>query len=118
MLHRKRRWGVTPCGDTGELAAKLREQSWTLCTAFKTAGGTVWANDSTSEDALQEYGVLRRTEGGGWRQVETITVSWCDQKKLCGYITQADAGVFDDRTLARVRPERLEEPHAPCPLCA
>ena len=119
MLHTKRRWGIARCEDTGELAAKLTEQTWTLCSAFQTAGGTIWANDSTCEDALQEYGVLRQAEDGAWRQVESITVSWCGHDKLRVYIDQADAGGFDaERTLDRIAPERIEALHDTCDLCA
>ena len=118
MLHTKRRWGIAPCEDADELAAKLTEHTWTLCSAFRTAHGTVWVNDSTCEDALQEYGVLRRDEDGTWRQVETITVSWCGREKLRFYIDQADAGAFDASALDQVQAERLEDPHATCALCA
>jgi len=118
MLHTKRRWGIARCEDAGELAGKLTEQTWTLCSAFRTAGGTIWANDSTCEGAIQEYGVLRRDEDGAWRQVESITVSWFGRDELRSYIGQADAGDLDTRpTLDRIAGERLEEPHDTCDLC-
>lgn len=117
MLHTKRRWGVAPCNDADDLAAKLTEQNWTLCSAFRTVHGTVWANDSTCADALQEYGVLRKTADGGWQQVESITVSWCDRDKLRSYIDRADGGEFDAENLAQVPLERLEEPHEACHFC-
>ena len=118
MLHTRRRWGVAPCEDADELAAKLADQTRTLRSAFRTARGTIWANDSTCEDALQEYGVLRQTEDGTWCQVESITVSWCDREKLRGYIDQADAGAFDGQRLARLGAERFQGPHKTCHLCA
>lgn len=118
MLHTKRRWGVARCEDTGELADKLTEQTWTLCSAFRTAGGTILANDSIREDGLQEYGVLRQDEDGAWRQVESITVSWFGRDQLRLYIDQADAGDLDARPiLDRIAGERLEEPHDTCDLC-
>ena len=120
MMHQRRVWGVSPCADPDELARKLTDHSWTLCTAFETAVGTVWANDSTREGALQEYGILRRLSPGGaqdWRQVETITVSWCTAEKLRGYIDQADAGAFDQGNFGTIADRQIELEHAPCPRC-
>ncbi len=118
MLHRTRIWGVAPCEDIHDLARKLTDQTWTLCAAFQTAGGTIWANDSTNENALQEYAVLR-PEGRDWHQVETITVSWCKPAKLREYIRQADEGAFDQQTaFGSISGDRLERRHERCPLCA
>lgn len=41
MMHRRRVWGVAQVADPDELARKLIEESWTLCTAFQTAAGTI-----------------------------------------------------------------------------
>ena len=116
MLHTKRIWGVVPCEDAEELALKLTEQTWTLCSAFRTAGGTIWVNDSTTEDALQEYAVLRRGDGGGWDQVETITVSWCSPAKLRADIERADADGFTEQ-LGKVAGHQVQENHERCALC-
>jgi len=117
MLHTSRRWGVHLIDDQEELASNLAENDWTLCSAFRTSKGTIWVNDSTSGGALQEYGVLRPLDGGGWRQVESITVSWCDLEKMRSYIEEADAGKWDGDGYGEVSSERLEEPHATCHLC-
>jgi hypothetical protein len=75
-------------------------------------------NDSITEDSAQEYGVLR-PDGNGYRQVESITVSWCDAERLGAYIEQADRGDFDQEfRLGHVAAPRIERDHAPCPLCA
>ena len=116
MWHTTRIWDVSPAEDPEELAGKLAQQTWCLCSAFETEAGTIWANDSTSPDGLQEFAVLR-PEAESWRQVETITVSWCTAAKLAGYIGQADAGVFDDNALGRISPDQLERTHERCPHC-
>ena len=117
MLHKSRVWGVALCEDQEELAQKLVDGNWVLCTAFRSAKGTIWANDATSEDSLQEYGVLRQNEQGQWRQVESITVDWCDLEKMKQYVEQADAGVFDEDGYCEVGAERFQEDHPSCQLC-
>ncbi len=93
------------------------EYGWTLCPAFRTSKGTLWVNDSTSADALQEFGVLRQLDGGDWHQVESITVSWCDLEKMRLYLDQADAGEWDGDAYSKISAERLEQPHGTCHLC-
>jgi len=116
MLHQLRKWGVSPCEELEELAHQLTRHTWTLCTAFRTAKGTIWANDSTSPDHHQEYGVLRRVERS-WHQVESITVSWCDQESMLEYLERADQGDFDGTSYGEVSPEQLEANHRSCHLC-
>ena len=75
-------------------------------------------DDSTCEDAIQEYGVLRQAEDGTWRQVESITVSWCGLDKLRYYIDYADAAGFDreatlDERVQAVAFRRPEQSLAP-----
>lgn len=118
VMHERRRWGVTAC-TREELAQNLQAYSWTLCTAFQTPGGTIWANDSTCEDALQEYAVLRILDGA-WRQVESITVSWCELPVLLQYADEADRGLWDASAFscAAVSPQQLEAVgHGSCILC-
>ena len=121
MLHHTRRWEVNAVEDPGELVDKLHEHNWCLCTAFETSAGTIWANDSTGPgpEILQEYAVLR-PEGDRYRQVETITVSWCSEDNLFSYLQAADRGEFDGQTLGTVNPEQLQinDEHTPCPHCA
>jgi len=90
MLHTTRKWGVSPC-EPEELVTKLKDYTWTLCSAFQTPAGTIWANDSTSPDAIQEYAVLRPDGEGDFKQIETITVDWCKATKLQNYIEEYDA---------------------------
>ena len=85
---------VSRCEDAAEQAEKLEQHTWCLCSAFETAAGTLWANDATSPDGAQEFAVLR-PDSAGWRQVESITVSWCDAAKIASYVRLADDGEFD-----------------------
>lgn len=121
MMHTKRVWGVVPAEDPQDLATKLTEMSWTLCSAFETAAGTIWVNDSTNPDALQEYGVLRSRPGPDgsqvWQQVESITVTWCSQEKLRSYIEEADTGLYDEEDYGTVTERQLDRDHRPCPHC-
>ena len=50
----------------------------------------LWLNDSTSPDAVQEYAVVRCpvSPDGEYRQVESITVGWCNRQELLNYIRQ------------------------------
>lgn len=117
-MHRRRIWGLgQPEGDAAELARKLSEHSWCLCTGFETAAGTIWVNDATSPDGAQEYGVLRR-QGDRYAQVESITISWCERDEIERFIREADEGGFDgDLELGTVDLEQLERDHQPCGLC-
>jgi hypothetical protein len=117
-MHRKRSWGVAR-KSREELAELLTSMTWTLCTAFQTEGGTVWANDATSEDGAGEYALLRFLDVK-WCQVDSITASWCSAEKLRLIAEQADRGEFDglDYRYGTVEAARLEFEHKPCRHCA
>lgn len=48
---------------------------WTPCTAFETEAGTVWVNDSITDNSARSMLCCHRM--GNYRQVESISVSWC-----------------------------------------
>ena len=114
-MHRSRRWGVST-RTREELAQMLADSTWCLCTAVETEGGTIWANDATSEDGAAEYALLRKIEGH-WRQVESITASWCSKEKLLEYARRADVGGFDGERYDSVDDSHLEYDHKPCRHC-
>src|SRR6478609_5193448 len=87
MLH-NRVWVVVEVATPEELAEKLTQNSWCLCNGFRYKD-TCWLNDSTSEDSIQEYGIIREHDG---RQLESITVSWCKPEKIVEYAEQAANG--------------------------
>lgn len=100
------------------VAIKLRNHTWTLCTAFETAGGTIWVNDSIRPDGIQEFAAIRR-DGEYWRQVETITVSWCQPDRLRNIIADADRGRFDQgHNFGSVSSHRIQHSHDVCLHCA
>jgi hypothetical protein len=106
MLH-KRRWCVSTAQPI-ELADKLHDHSWTLCTGLECppGSGVYWLNDSFSEDSAQEYAVVRKRPDGQWEQVESITVSWCNKHRLMLYAENlsrtaavAEMGLIDEPRL-------------------
>lgn len=90
MFHSKRHWSVAPVASPEELAYKLTEQSWTLCTGFELCGW-IFLNDATSEDGAQEYGVIERRDGK-LVQVESVTFSWMDREQALAFIREALSG--------------------------
>lgn len=72
MWHEGRRWQIKDVETADELADKLTEMTWTLCSGFRF-GGHLFLNDSLNEDGAQEYGIVREATG---EQIETVTFSW------------------------------------------
>ena len=73
MFHDRRTWCVSPVETPEELAEKLTEHSWCICTGFEIQG-YLFLNDATSEDGAQEYAVVRRPtkDGEPFLQVEKM----------------------------------------------
>ena len=116
MLHKKRVWCIANATDAEALARDLK-RAWTLCTGFRL-GGYLFLNDSTSEDAVQEYAVVREED---LKQVESITFGWCSLENALQYVQEAVAGKYDGqrvgRSLARTQIQSPEQ-HGTCSLCA
>ena len=117
VMHRSRCWGVVR-KSRQELAELLTSMTWTLCSAFRT-GGSLWANDATSEDGAGEYAVLCFLDGR-WKQVESITASLCSPERLLAYTEQAVRGDFDalDHAFGTIEAVRLEFDRQTCRHCA
>lgn len=91
MLHERRRFCVADVPSIEELARKLTQCTWTLCTGFRLAADgqvLLLLNDSTHEDGAQEYAVFR--EDG--QQLESITFGWCDHASAEEHIRAVLAG--------------------------
>ena len=120
MFHKKRVWCVSPVGSAEELAEKITQHSWTLCTGFQI-DGYLFLNDATSEDGAQEYAVVKcpANPGEPYRQVESLTMSWCTQEKALESIRRTLAGEFDEAGCAASVEPKLETPavHGHCHLC-
>jgi len=87
MMHTNRAWCVARVDSAEQLVEKLTQYSWCCCTGFEL-GNYLWLNDATSEDGAQEYSCVRKPteDDPHYRQVESITVSWCKPRELIGYI--------------------------------
>jgi|ThiBio_1000_plan_1041568.scaffolds.fasta_scaffold01168_20 hypothetical protein len=119
MMHAQRIWSVTAIKSVEELARKLTESTWTLCTAFEHHG-YLFLNDATSEDGAQEYSVVKRLGRGTFLQVESITFGWCTFERALDHIRSVTDGRDHTNDFAtRVAP-RLEpaDRHGRCPHCA
>jgi len=119
VFHQHRRWAIAHVVSAEELARMLTEQSWTLCAGFRFRG-YLFLNDSTSEDALQEYGIVKVNGSHGKPvQVESWTVSWCDDAKAVRFIRGYSAGECDRSAFVHEVPISWEpiEQHGRCPLC-
>ena len=93
MYHEDRRWCMQTVSSAEELAEQLLDYSWCGCCGFELED-FLWLNDSTSPDRAQEYAVVRRPTDNSneFRQVESITVSWCNRQQLLKIITQIHYG--------------------------
>jgi len=114
----KRIYCLTGVPTVEDLADKLLTATWCLCTAFRLDGhdDTLFLNDSTSPDGIQEYAVVRHIEGA-WYQVESISFGWIDNpEKAARHIATAISGGYDAH---KQDPEalRFHGPQQPCDSC-
>ncbi len=122
MMHTSRTWCIFPIATPEDLAHKLAESTWCLCTAFEI-GDYLFLNDATSEDGAAEYAVLKKpaTAGAPYIQLESITASWMTEERLLEFISRTLVGEIglEVEWAREVRP-RLEssEQHKRCHLCA
>lgn len=122
MLHKSRIWCVHSVTDAEDLARKLTESTWTLCTAFEL-NFYLFANDSTGPDGAQEYAVFNarhHTNEWKYRQIESITFSWCTFEKARELIQRILQREFDQQALDVASLERFQSPqqHGTCCHCA
>jgi hypothetical protein len=125
MMHNKRRWCLSIVETAEELAEKLTQHTWTLCTAFSVRGheDVVFLNDATSENGAQEYAVmLWCTFIEGQRtgvQIESVTFSWCSQAEALEIIRPLLTHEDDSVIAVEVYPViQTPEQHGRCHLCA
>ena len=85
MLHTTRSWHVVPV-TRAELIDRLTRQNCALTAGF-LCDDVWWLNDSISEDSPQTYAALRRDgKTGGWRQLDTFTVTWMARERLASLL--------------------------------
>jgi hypothetical protein len=110
VIHRNRTFTIAHVSSAPELAEKITEHTWTLCTGFRL-GDLFFLNDSFSEDGAQEYAVIRAD-----RQIETITFSWTSQDRALELIEWLVNGGTTD--MGPFTPLIDDSPEHRCPLCA
>lgn len=116
MFHERRIWQVRDATDAATLADDLINHTWTCCQGFRL-DGYLFLNDSTSENGVQEYAIVRE---GDLIQCESVTFGWIDDvEHAARYIRDAIAGKYD-RAFALIDPRQLQTPeqHGRCLHCA
>jgi len=120
-MHTRRCFQVTLVAGLDDLAEKLADHTWTLCTAFQYR--SLLLNDATSEDGAQEFAVFRIPEqfvdgtipSGTYLQIESITVSWMGAGRLRSYLDELAGGGGVDCGVVHLR---LDHGIDPCRFCA
>jgi hypothetical protein len=94
MMHNNRVWCVVPVETAQELAEKLTQYSWCCCNGFELEN-YLWLNDATGADGAQEYACVRKpaAKDPHYRQVESITASWCTTQQMLQYIREIQDGI-------------------------
>ncbi len=121
MFHKNRRWCLGEVDSPKELARRLTQFTWTLCTAFYVRGYEqyLFLNDATHEDSAAEFAVVL-ISGQEHIQIESITFSWCSADRALALVHQVLAGEFDKASYASPVQPLIEkaDTHGRCPLCA
>ncbi len=112
MMHRNRKWSVINVLPS-QLADMLVRNSWCLCVGFR-CGDVYWLNDSTNEDAVQEFAVVRAQD---LVQVESITVSWAGADDLVELAERFADASTETTNYGRIEAANLEHPQL-CAHCA
>lgn len=111
MLFPRRTFSQPTAVPTAEdLAKKLTQHTWTLCSAFQL-DNLLFLNDSTSPDGAGEWAIIKDGQ-----QVESITFSWCTEQEALVYIRRLQSGDLGTPITA-ITPS-FHPPHQPCAACA
>ena len=120
MFFDRRRWKIAEVSTPEKLARMLTSRTWCLCNGFVVSGHPeyLFLNDSTCEDGIAEFGVIKGSLDASERQqVESITFGWCTEAKAISYIRRSLAGEFDRHAEpVTVRVETPEQ-HGRCRFC-
>ena len=124
MMHTRRRWSVSEIETPTQLAFMLSAQTNTPCSGFTVEGfpSYLFLNDAGSENGAQEYAVVKaidKAAARSYRQVESITFSWCTPEDALAHIKAVLDGRYDDVDYAYDVEPKIEPAaeHEPCPLC-
>ena len=80
MKHVRRKWHPLCVASAEDMAIRLTENRWNCNTAFHVAQNPTyaWINDSDSNDAVQEYSIVKRLSGSRWLYLDSVTFGWHD----------------------------------------
>lgn len=95
MMHKNRAHSRVEVWTAEQLAEKLTQHDWTMCSGFKFKGH-LYLNDSTSADGVQEYAVFRDApdENGEYEQIESITFGWMTETEALKMIEAIASGQY------------------------
>lgn len=117
MLNKTRKYAVMKYKTLDELVSDLKGYIWTGCTGFELAG-LVLLNDSTEEDSVQKFCVLRRISANEYGLIEleelaSLTLDWMHHNALKDAIEY-----LAEYTTGRILRITLEDPVShKCHLC-
>lgn len=120
MMFKNRTHRVVSVASIDELAEKLVEHTWTLCTGWEL-DGLLFLNDSTCEDGAGEWAVvIPDQDRRAGEQIESITFSWCDLAQAIEHIRLClDYRRTGERPGMSARVVlHIEHPEGSCRLCA
>lgn len=90
--------------------------TWTLCTGFALAD-YLFLNDSSSEEAIQEYAIVKRPARKGEPFRHLLSFEWCDYQTAFAYISLALHGDLDaGGKIVKVAVQTTAR-HGFCPHC-
>ena len=114
MMHKSRRYVVRAMATLADTVAKLAHGNYCGCVGI-SFNGTVYLNDATSGDGVEEWAVFRNG-----RQVESITFGWMSPAEIEETVRRMDAEPWDafkgrGSSLPQIQ---TRQEHGTCPCCA
>lgn len=118
MPYHNRQWNVETINDAAAMAEKIVSHDYCGCVGFR-CGRLLWLNDSSCGGNIQEWAVVRESDG---RQCETISVGWIDKedmvKEIIEYQVKYQSGGTPQFGEGYVLPDGALEHPEDCRLCA
>ena len=109
MIHDNRAFRIVDIESAAELAEKLTQHTWTLCSGWRHQA-RLYLNDSFTEDGAFEVAVVK--DG---IQIESITFGWMKEPEAFNMIQQIDSCAYDNQNYGTV--EVKYHPEGTCRYC-
>lgn len=118
MVHKDRRWYVTPVDSPEQLAHYLTQRASALGTGFELAG-YLFLNDSMSEHVDPAYAVIKGPSGydAVYREIDNIDFGSRDYETALGCVLMAIRGALDHDGTALALTVETSARHRSSPLC-